>query len=135
MLAWQCQHYPCYGNVTATSTPTATRVPNNDPLPWNQRYVVPSIFNPGFSPSADDIWNIILGALPLINWPATSLSQIINNTANAVISDTSNALSNAGSAVNEAIGNGPNYGPVMPVFLIPSPYDLFPVTSHEPVYN
>jgi hypothetical protein len=96
---------------------------------------IPGIFNPGFAPTADAIWDIILGAMPLINMPATSLNQIVNNTVNAVINGTSNALTNTGSAVNEAIGNGLNYGPVMPVFVLPSPYDLFPVTSQQPAYN
>jgi hypothetical protein len=121
---------------SSTPTPTATPIPNNDPFPW--QYTKPSILSPGFAPNADDIWDIIGGALPLINTPATSLNQIANNTINAGINATRaivNALSNGGSAVNEAIGNALNYGPVMPIFYIPSPYDLFPVTSQEPVYN
>jgi RHS repeat-associated protein/uncharacterized repeat protein (TIGR01451 family) len=135
-------HSYSYGPLVWTSTPFPTNTPRSNPIdnefPWEN--TIPSIFDwtLDLAPNADDIWDIALGALPLINQPATSLNQIVNNTVNTAINATraaANGVTNAGSAVAETIGNGLNYGPVMPVFVIPSPYDLFPVTSQEPVYN
>jgi hypothetical protein len=140
LSAPQCTSgYPCVGQFYPSATPTATPIPHHDNK-FPASSVVPSIFSwpPDFAPNADDIWDIIGGALPLINTPATSLNQIANNIVNTgsnAINAVSNTVTNTGAAVNEAIGNGLNYGPVMPIFIIPSPYDLFPITSQGPVYN
>ena len=136
-----CTSNPCISNLVPSATPSSTSTPlplmSNENLQEGIQYVVPSNpLRPDFAPNADDIWDIIGGALPLVNMPATSLNQIVYNTVNMGINATraiSNALSNVGSAVNEAIGNGPYYGPVIPIFYIPSPEDLFPVSG--PVYN
>ena len=129
--------YPLVPSVTPSPTSTPQPLLTNDDLVETVQYLAPSNpLMPDFAPGADDIWDIIGGALPLINQPATSLNQITNSAVNAAINATralSNGLSNAGVAVNEAIGNGLNYGPVMPIFYIPSPEDLFPISG--PVYN
>ena len=108
-----------------TSTPTATPMPNNE-FPWEYTYPSNPLL-PDFAPNADDIWDIFGNALPLMGLPATNLNQIVNNAINNVnrgVQFMSNVVANTGMAVNEAIGNGPFYGPVMPIFYLPA--DPFP---------
>jgi len=152
MLAWQCQNnqFQCFGNVPLTNTPYPTSTPNpnaQNPLSYLRPVLVPT----DFGPDANALWENLLNGLPLLGFPASSLMDVVTGAISTAATYGTYAVTTVGNAainVSNTIGNVVNnaawaasnamdfgLSPTLPIFYIPSPYDLFPVSSQEPVYN
>jgi len=110
-----------------TPTPSSTPIPHNDNK-FPVKSFVPSALSwpPDFSPNADDIWNIVGNALPLINQPVVNSNTIVNS----IVDGATNAINTASNTLfgyaGYLVSNG--ISPTIPILpYAPSTNPLAPV--------
>jgi hypothetical protein len=111
---------------------------------------LPSLVPTDFGPDINAAWDSLLNGLPILGYPASSLSQAINgavtgvttvgtyvahgatnaaiNVSNTIGTTVNNVSSTLGNAMNTGFGG---LGPIVPIFYVPTYSPLSP----PPVYN
>jgi hypothetical protein len=148
----------CHPTATATPmptiTPSATPTPYQTPLPLGYNLFnnpdfqrsfpsFPTDLGPGLSAAYENLLN----GLPILGYPASSLSQVVNGVVSTVATygtyavttvthaaiGTSNAIGNAVNNAAWAANNAMNFGlsPTLPIFYVPSTSPF----SQPTVYN